>query len=117
MGNFDPAYFNRLHDFVTQAGKRGIVVELVLFCTFYEEKFWTINPMHAANNVNDVEQVGHKEVFTIKNKKLLAVHEKFVREVAAQLKDCDNLYYEVCNAALLRRRHQGVAGSYHSDAG
>src|SRR5262245_46660912 len=66
LDRFDPAYFDRLHDFVVQAGKRGIVVELVLFCTFYEEKFWSINPMHAANNVNDVEKVGHKEVFTVK---------------------------------------------------
>ncbi|MFO0965051.1 MAG: peptidylprolyl isomerase [Gemmataceae bacterium] len=97
LSSFNPAYFKRLHDFVVQAGKRGVVVELTLFCTFYEEKFWSINPMHAANNMNDVERVGHKDVFTVRNKKLLALQEKFVRAVVDRLKDCDNLYYEVCN--------------------
>ena len=33
---WDPEYFERLKDFVAQTGKRGIVVELVLFCTMYE---------------------------------------------------------------------------------
>jgi hypothetical protein len=70
---------------------------LVLFCTFYDDGLWTINPMHAANNVNDVEQVGREQVFTPKNVKLLAVHDAFVRKFAAELKDCDNVYFEVCN--------------------
>src|ERR1041384_2548892 len=35
LNQWDPAYFKRLKDFVAQAGKRGIVVELNLFCPFY----------------------------------------------------------------------------------
>jgi hypothetical protein len=52
LNRWDPAYFARLRDFFAAAGKHGIVVELVLFCTFYDDALWTINPMHAANNVN-----------------------------------------------------------------
>jgi hypothetical protein len=32
LQNWDKAYFKRLKDFVAQAGKRGIVVEFVIFC-------------------------------------------------------------------------------------
>ncbi len=34
LKRYDPAYFARLKDFVAQAGKRGVVVELSLFCAF-----------------------------------------------------------------------------------
>jgi hypothetical protein len=97
LSRWDPAYFTRLKDFVAQAGKRGIVVELVLFCTLYDDALWATNPMNPANNVNDVEKVGREQVFTTKNRKLLAFQDAFVRKIAAELKDCDNVYYEVCN--------------------
>jgi hypothetical protein len=97
LSRWDPAYFERLKDFLTQAGKRGIVVELVLFCTFYDDGLWNVNPMNAANNVNDVEKVGREQVYTPKNAKLLAFHDAFVRKMAAELNAFDNLYFEVCN--------------------
>jgi hypothetical protein len=34
LTKFDDAYFERLKKFLAEAGKRGIVVEYVLFCTF-----------------------------------------------------------------------------------
>jgi hypothetical protein len=97
LTKWDPAYFARLKDFVAQAGKRGVVVELVLFCPFYEDALWRVNPMNAANNVNGIGKVKRTEVYTTKHKALLAVHEALVRKVVAELKDFDNLYYEVCN--------------------
>jgi hypothetical protein len=97
LSKWNEAYFARLKDFLTQAGKRGIVVEFVLFCPFYEETMWKVNPMHAANNFNGIGKVKRTEVYTTKHKDLVALHERFVRKVAAELKDFDNLYYEVCN--------------------
>ena len=44
---WDDAYFQRLKTFCAAAGKRGIVVEFVLFCPFYEEGLWAANPMNA----------------------------------------------------------------------
>src|ERR1051325_1582898 len=35
LTKFNPAYFERLKNFIAEAGKRGVVVELVLFCTTY----------------------------------------------------------------------------------
>src|SRR5688572_31081138 len=37
LNKWDDGYFRRLRDFVAHAEKRGIVVEVTLFCPFYEE--------------------------------------------------------------------------------
>jgi len=97
LRSFDPAYLDRLKDFVAQAGKRGIVVELVLFCTVYDDKLWNVNPMKASNNEQGNGKVDRLEIYTLKDKELTAVQEALVRKIAAALKDCDNVYYEVCN--------------------
>ena len=51
LSQWDPAYFERLRSFVGEAGKRGIVVEVVLFSSYYGSG-WPHAPLHAANNVN-----------------------------------------------------------------
>jgi hypothetical protein len=97
LTKWDAGYFTRLKDFVAEAGKRGIVVELVLFCTLYDDKLWAVNPMNAVNNVQGAGKVGRLDVYALKDKMLTAAQEALVRKLAAELKDCDNLYYEVCN--------------------
>jgi hypothetical protein len=97
LSKWNPDYFARLKDFLTQAGKRGIVVELSLFCTIYDDKLWAVNPLNAASNIQEVGKVGRLEVYTLKDKALTAAQEALVRKLAAELKDFDNLYYEVCN--------------------
>ncbi len=97
LTKFDPAYFDRLKDFLAQASRRGVVVEFVFFCPFYEDSLFNVNPMNAKNNINGIGNCPRTEVYTMKHKDLLAVHEAFVRKVVAELKDFDNLYYEICN--------------------
>jgi hypothetical protein len=97
LTKWDADYFTRLKDFLAEAGKRDIVVELSLFCTLYDDKLWAVNPMNAANNVQGVGKVGRLGVYTLKDKALTAAQETLVRKLAAELKDFDNLYYEVCN--------------------
>jgi hypothetical protein len=98
LSKWDPAYFKRLKDFVAQAGRRGIVVELNLFCPFYDESQWKLSPQNAINNVNGIGNVSRTNVYTLdKHGGLLAVHEAMVRKIVAELKDSDNVYYEICN--------------------
>jgi hypothetical protein len=98
LGKWDPAYFARLKDFVAQAGKRGIIVELTLFCPMYEEAQWKLSPMNAANNVNGIGAVGRNDVHTLdKSGGLLAVQEALVRKIVAELREAENLCYEICN--------------------
>jgi hypothetical protein len=98
LTKWDVEYFKRLQDFVTHAGRRGVVVEYTFFCPFYEESQWKLSPQNAANNVNSVGSVARTNVYTLdKHGGLLAVHEALVRKVVAELKDFDNVMYEICN--------------------
>jgi hypothetical protein len=97
LTKWNPAYFKRLRDFVGEAGKRSIVVELVLFCPFYEENMWELSPMNTANNINGIGTMKRTEVYTLKYPRLLAVQDAMVRRIVEELKDFDSLYYEICN--------------------
>lgn len=98
LERWDPAYFARLKEFVAHAGRRGVVVELNLFCPFYEDSMWVLSPMNAINNVNGVGDVARTNVYTLdRHGGLLAVHEALTRKLVTELKDFDNLYYEICN--------------------
>ncbi|HEU5311601.1 MAG TPA: hypothetical protein VFV24_09135, partial [Candidatus Eisenbacteria bacterium] len=54
LKRWSPEYFARLGAFVSEAGKRGIVVELVFFCTFYDDDVWRVSPMNPANNIQGI---------------------------------------------------------------
>jgi len=98
LNQWDEKYFARLKDFVRYASHRGVVVEMNLFCPFYNESMWKLSPMNAANNVNGVGTVTRTNVYTLdKHGGLLAVQESMVRKIVTELKDFDNLYYEICN--------------------
>lgn len=99
LTKWDAAYFERLRNFVGEAGKRGIVVELVLFCPFYEDDMWKLSPMNDDNNINGIGKMQRTEVYTLKYPRLLAVQDAMVRRIVGELKDFDNLYYEICNEA------------------
>jgi hypothetical protein len=91
-------YFQRLRDFVQQASRRGIVVEMNLFCPFYDEIQWKLSPFNAANNVNGVGQLSRTNVYTLdQNGGLLPFQENLVEKVVEKLADFDNVYFEICN--------------------
>ena len=97
LESWNEPHLARLRDFVLQAGKRGVVVEISLFCPFYEDELWDISPLKAKNNINRVGEVSRTEVYTLKSRGLLAVQEAMVRKIVTELKDFDNVYYEICN--------------------
>ncbi len=97
LTQWDHRYFARLKDFIRQAGQRGVVVELVFFCTMYDDKLWEASPMHVRNNVNGVGGVSKYEVFSAKDRPLFEAQQAVVRKLVTELNAFDNLYYEVCN--------------------
>lgn len=98
LTRWDPEYFARLKDFLAHAAARGVVVELNLFCPFYEEAMWALSPMNALNNVNGVGAVARTNVYTLdRHGGLLPHQEALVRKLVTELRGFDNLYYEVCN--------------------
>ncbi len=97
LTKWDSAYFTRLKDFMTEAARRGIVVEMTLFCPMYRDELWQACPMNAANNINGVGQVDREQVYTLNHADLLAVQIALTKKIVGELRDFDNLYYEVCN--------------------
>ena len=98
LARWDDTYFRRLREFLAHASRRGVIVELNLFCPFYEDSMWRLSPMNAANNINGVGTVSRTNVYTLdRHGGLLAVQEAMVRKIVTELKDFDNLYYEICN--------------------
>ena len=99
LTRWDEAYFTRLKGFVDQAGKRGIVVEFSFLCPYYGESQWSLSPFNVKNNVNgaDMPQIDLKNSLT--HPRLFEVQQALVRKVVTELKDADNLYYEICNEA------------------
>lgn len=98
LGKWDPEYFARLKEFISAAGKKDIIVELDLFSNFYDTVQWKLSPLNYRNNINDVPETDNwKDVLSLKNPVLVGVQEKMVRKIVSELRDFDNLYYEVCN--------------------
>ena len=98
LTKWNEAYFTRLHDFMKEAEKRNVVVELTLFCPFYGDHQWQLSPMNAINNVNGGGPEDRTHVYTLdKSGELLAVQETLVRKLVTELKEYPNLIYEICN--------------------
>ncbi|NQT82416.1 cellulase family glycosylhydrolase [bacterium] len=97
LDKWNPNYFKRLRDFVSQAGQRGIVVELVLFCVFYGEAQWNLSPLNSRNNINGVGKKGRLGVYDESEPAMMRIQEKMVRKTVRELKGFDNVYFELCN--------------------
>jgi hypothetical protein len=97
LTKWDNTYFERLRNFVNEAGKCGVVVELVLFCPFYKDDMWKLSPMNAVNNINNIGKIERTEVYTLNHPRLLAVQDKMVDRIVKELRNFDNVYYEICN--------------------
>jgi len=97
LSKWDEAYFARLKDFLSQASKRGIVVELSLFCPLYDDALWKANPMNAANNVNGVGDLKKDDVHTLKNGRLLEFQVAAAKKLVTEVNAFDNVYFEICN--------------------
>jgi hypothetical protein len=97
LARFDPAYFQRLDALMREADRRGIVVEMNLFCPLYNDELWKASPMNAANNISGAGDCPRTEALTLLHPKLLEVQLAFTRKIVRELNGFGNLYFEVCN--------------------
>ena len=71
-----------------------------LFCPMYEDKQWNVSPMNPKNNIQGIGPQDRTHVYTLdKHAGLLPIQERMVRKIVNELKEFDNLYYEICNEA------------------
>jgi hypothetical protein len=97
LDKWDPEYFNRLKDFLSLAAKLDIIVEVTLFSSIYTDESWTYCPLYHENNINPTDAIPRRNVHTPSNGNLMKYQEKFVRKLVSELRNFDNIYYEIQN--------------------
>ena len=97
LDQWDPEYFKQLHDFLTDASRRGIVVEISLFSSQSGDVQWDLSVLNAANNVNDTTAIDRKKVNTLDNGNILGYQERYVRKLVREANAFDNVIFEIQN--------------------
>jgi hypothetical protein len=97
LEKWDPAFFDRYRDFLSEAAKRGIVVEVTLFSSYYQEAHWKVGPFNPSNNVNGTDAIDWKKLHTLENGNLLAWQERYARKLVREANGFDNVIFEIQN--------------------
>jgi hypothetical protein len=97
LGRWDAAYFERLAAFVSEAAKRGIIVEVTMFSSHYQEQHWKLSPFNPANNVNGTAAIEWHRLHTLENGNILARQEQTTRKIVRELNPFDNVMFEIQN--------------------
>jgi len=95
LDHWDPAYFARLKDFLAQAARRGIIVEICFFNSQYEDT-WPLSPLYAENNVQAVGRCDWRAAQTLKDSGLVARQDAYVRKLTREANAFDNVILGVC---------------------
>lgn len=101
LTRWNPRYFERLRTFVREAGRRGIVVEVVLFSVYYTELNWRLSPLHPSNNVNRTPWVRYTNAYHAPAQRLVPFQTALARKLVRELNDFDNVYFEIINEPYL----------------
>ena len=97
LSKWNPEYFSRLHDFLGEAARRGIVVEIGLFSSQYGEMQWNLSPFKRENNVNGTDPIDWTNVNTLLNGNILGYQEKYVRKLVREANAYPNVMFEIAN--------------------
>jgi hypothetical protein len=97
LGTWDAEYFRRYHEFLSEAGQHGVVVEVTLFSSQYGDPHWSFSPFNVANNVNQTDVRDRKKVNTLDNGNVLAIQERYVRKLVHEANAYPNVIFEIQN--------------------
>lgn len=97
LEKWDPECFARYRDFLAEAAKRGIVVEVTLFSAHYAEAQWQMSALNSANNVNSTDAIDWKKLNTLDNGNILAYQEKYARKLVHEANAFENVIFEIQN--------------------
>jgi hypothetical protein len=103
LNKWDTAYFSRLKDFVHQAALRDIIVEIVFFNGMYDDR-WMMQPLYHANNVQNVGNCEYQQYTTTTDMELVKYQAKYVKKIAKELYNCDNLIYDISDEPEMQKQ-------------
>jgi hypothetical protein len=94
-------FFHRLRDFIAEAVRHDIVVEICFFNCQYEEG-WHACPLNAANNIQQVGAEDYNDFQTLKNPELTTAQDRYVEKILREVNDFDNVILEICDEPTLK---------------
>jgi hypothetical protein len=97
LEKWDTEFFARYRDFLSEASKRGIVVEVTLFSAHYAEAQWQMSALNSANNINGTDAIDWKKLNTLENGNILTHQEKYARKLVREANAFDNVIFEIQN--------------------
>ncbi len=97
LDRWNPEFFPRYRDFLSEAARRGIVVEVTLFSSHYREMQWKMSALNPANNVNGTDAIDWKKLHTLENGNILAHQERYTRKLVREANAFDNVIFEIQN--------------------
>jgi len=113
LDRWDPLFFERFREFLSEAAKRGIVVEVTLFSSQYDEAQWNLNALNRANDVNSTDAIDWKKLHTLENGNILAYQERYTRKLVREANGFDNVIFEIQNEPWSDRPvHADVVNPY-----
>ena len=104
LDQWDSEYFKRLKDFIAQAGKRGIVIEICFFNSQYSDT-WPLSPLYYENNVQGVGKCSYLDAQTLRHADLVKRMDEYVRKITQEVNQFDNVILEICDEPSLFTPH------------
>lgn len=96
LDRWDPAYFARFKDFLTQAERRNIIIEICFFNSQYDDT-WPLSPLQIENNVQGVGRCDWRAVQTLRDADLVVRLDDYVRKLTQEANPFNNVILEICD--------------------
>ena len=100
LSRWDDAFFARLRNYLAEAERRGVMVEIVLFCPFYQDSMWELSPLNPRNNVNGLGAgLTRQSAYDLGrlDPAVVSFMDTYVRKIVTEVNRFDNLYFELVN--------------------
>ena len=106
LDRFSLKYLARLKDFISEADRRGVVVELTLFCSTYSDQQWALHPFNPTNNIQALAVSQWKTLHTfptdatedqLLRSPIFQHQERLTRWLVREVNAFDNVFFEIQN--------------------
>ena len=100
LNKWDTEYFIRLRDFIREAEKRDIIVEICFFnCQYFQ--CWKNSPFHKDANIQGIGVCDHVGFQSLDDEVLVKEQIKYMKKLIIETNEFDNVIYEFIDEPTL----------------
>lgn len=111
LDKWNSEFFHRLCDFIAEAGKRGIIVEICYFNAI-SDACWPYSPLFHENNIQGVGTCSFRNAQTLKDSSLVKREADYVRKIVKEINMYDNVIHEICDEPTVHGTPLDLAGEW-----